>query len=415
MRTRTAIAIAVLTVALAAVAFYAASGGLGESGSLEERWVSDTARDRAVNHHAVAAGSMGENGMVYAPISGESDTDQCDLAAIEAGDGSRRWNYPIPATNCTIHSVADPAIADYDDDGVPEVFVTTTEEAVIGMNALTGEVEFRHNLTAYGYTRPLVTDFTRDDGKEIVAVDVQGAIFVLRPNGSVVWTKQYSSYTWGQPAVADFDGDGGRELVVGFGGNGEIVVFESDGSIVWNHSNVVRGSTTWMATGQADDDDVHEIAIATSKGVVAVLDGRDGSVQWRRDLGTLAAVHAFGDGDGDGVAELYAVAADGKLRSFTANNGTTEWSTTLTTESVQMTPPPSMGDVDGDGRQELVAVTNNGIVSVVDPRTGQILDSYRRDVPIWVHPMIVDTTGDGVPEPYVIYGDGRVVAFSFSR
>lgn len=415
MRATTMAAIAVLVIALASVVVFAVSGGFGASGSLDERWVSDTARDRAPNHHAVAAHAIGANGMVYAPISGASNTDQCDLVGLEADDGSRRWNYPIPPANCTIHSVADPTIADYDADGVKEVFVATTENAVIGMHPLTGEVEFRHNLTAYGYTQPLVTDFTGDDGKEIIAVDVQGAVFVLRPDGSVVWERQYSSYTWGQPDVADFDGDGDRELVVGFGGSGELVLFESDGTVAWNRTRPVQGSITWMATGQADDDVPTEIAIATTDGVVAVLDGRDGSVQWRRDLGTLAAVHAFGDGDGDGVTEVYAVAADGKLRSYTASNGTDEWTTTLTTEGVQMTPPPSMGDIDGDGNQELVAVTNNGIVAVVDPKSGEVLDSYRRDVPIWVHPTVTDVTGDGTPETFVIYGDGRVVAFSFSR
>jgi hypothetical protein len=33
---------------------------------------------------------------------------------------------------------------------------------------------------------------------------------------------------------------------------------------------------------------------------------------------------------------------------------------------------------------------------------------------IFTHPTLADGDGDGVPEPYVIYGDGRVVAFSFS-
>jgi hypothetical protein len=77
-----------------------------------------------------------------------------------------------------------------------------------------------------------------------------------------------------------------------------------------------------------------------------------------------------------------------------------------------MTPPPSLGDVDGDGALELVAVTNNGIVSIVDPRSGEILDSYNRDVPIWVHPTLADVNEDSAAEVFVIYGDGRVVAFS---
>lgn len=413
MRAATAAAAAAVLVGLAVVVLLAYAGGLGTGGSLEERWVSDTARDRAVNHHGPAAGTADGRGVVYAPISGESGTDGCALVALDGADGSRRWGYPIPPANCTIHSVADPTVADYDDDGVAEVFVATTERAVLGLDPRDGAVEFRHALTAYGYTRPLVTDLTGDKRPEVVAVDVQGAVFVLRQNGTVAWSRQYATYTWGQPAVADFDGDGDRELVVGFGGSGELVLFERNGTVAWNRSSP-GGSITWLATGQADADAATEVVVATSDGVVAVLDGRDGAVQWRRDLGTLAAVHAVGDGDGDGDPEVYAVAGDAVLRSFAGADGAVEWTTTLTTEQVQMTPPPSLGDVDGDGREELVAVTNNGIVSVVDPGSGDVVDSYRREVPIWVHPTIADVTGDGTSEVLVMYGDGRVVSLSYS-
>jgi outer membrane protein assembly factor BamB len=412
MRTVTAIAISVVLVGLGAAVLYGVSGGLGADGELTERWVSDTGRPGQPNHHAPAANVVRGQGMVYAPISAPNSNGQCDLVALYANNGSKRWNYPIPRANCTIHSVADPTVADYDDDGIEEVFVATTEEAVIGLNSLSGDVEFRQNLTSYGYTQPIVTDLTGDGSMEVIAVDVKGAVSVFRPNGTVVWKKQFETYTWGQPRVADFDGDGNRELVVGLGETGAVYLFESDGTVAWNRSNQIDGSITWMATGQADDDAGVEVTVATTEGVVAVMDGRDGTVQWRRDLGTLAAVHAFGDGDGDGETEVYAVAQDAKLRSYTASNGTVEWTTTLTTEGVQMTPPPSLGDVDGDGALELVAVTNNGIVSIVDPRSGEILDSYNRDVPIWVHPTLADVNEDSAAEVFVIYGDGRVVAFS---
>lgn len=412
MRAVTAIGAVVIILGLSGVAFFAISGGLGSAGSLSVRWVSDTAQPGQPNHHAPAAGTVDGMGMVYAPVSATGD-GQCNLVGLYSENGSSSWNYPIPQANCTLHSIADPAFADHDDDGIKEVFVATTEQAVIGFHPLSGAVEFRQNLSSYGYTRPLVTDFSGGNEKEIIVVDVKGTVFVFRPNGTVAWKRQLSTYTWGQPRVADFNGDGEEELAVGLGGSGELYLFNPDGSVVWNRSSLVDGSITWMTTGQADADDSVEIALAGQDGVVAMIEGRDGSVQWRRDLGTLAAVHAFGDGDEDGETELYAVAADGVLRSYTANNGTEEWRTTLTEENVQMTPPPSLGDIDGDGEPELVAVTNNGIVSVVDPRTGDVLDSYRREVPIWVHPTLADVTGDGIPEVFVIYGDGRVVSFQY--
>jgi len=419
MRAATAVAGLLLVAALAVTAAIALPAGtiadLGHtdqaSGRLTAEWVSSTGTDRAINHHAPAAA----DGRVFVPLGGEHDTDQCGLVALATGDGERQWRYPVPPANCTIHAVADPTVADYDGDGTAEVFVATTEQAVVGMDPDRGEVEFRRALTAYGYTSPIVTDLVGDDTPEIVVVDVQGTVFVLRPDGSTVWTRAHGAYTWGQPRVADFDADGRRELVVGFGESGLLTLFEADGTVAWNRSQPVQGALSWVTTGQADGDDAIEIAVGTTDGVVAVLDGRDGTVQWRRDLGSLAAVHALGDGDDDGEAELYAVAQDGVLRSYVAANGTEEWSTTLTTEEVQMTPPPVLGDLDGDGGPDLLAPANDGTVSLVDPATGTVTGTYSRDVPIWVHPTIADTDGDGVAEAYVIYGDGRVVALSVAE
>lgn len=418
MRAATVVAGLFVLVGLAGVATLALTGGQvadialsgGSTGPLTADWVSETGTNRAINHHAPAAAE----GRVFVPLGGEPETDQCGLVALARIDGERQWRYPVPPANCTIHAVADPSVADYDGDGVAEVFVATTEKTVVGMAPGSGEVEFRRPLTAYGYTSPIVTDLVGDDAPEIVVVDVQGTVFVLRPDGSTVWTRRYGAYTWGQPRIADFDGDGGPELVVGFGESGELTLFEPDGDVAWNRSRPVEGALTWLTTGQADGDDAIEIAVGTTDGVIAVVDGRDGTVQWRRDLGTLAAVHAFGDGDGDGEAEFYAVAQDAVLRSYVAANGTEEWSTTLTTSDVQMTPPPSLGDLDGDGRPELLAPANDGTVSLVDPATGDVQDTYHRDVALWVHPTVTDADGDGVDEAYVIYGDGRVVALSVS-
>jgi outer membrane protein assembly factor BamB len=230
---------------------------------------------------------------------------------LNGANGHSEWQYQIPAPDCTTHAVADPTVADYDATGVDEVLAATTENKLIAYDPLTGDVEFEHELTSYGYTKPIV--------------------------------------------------------------------------------------------------------VATARGgLVAMVDG-DAIIVWERELGSFAAVNAAVDGDGDGSSELYAVAKDGILYSLAASDGTTEWTTTLTTADVQMMPPPSVGDVDGDGAVELVAPTNDGIVSVVDPRSGEIVWTYEREDTIYTHPTLADIDGDGDVEAFVIYRRGRVVAFDFGR
>lgn len=410
MRLRTAVAVLVVVSVLASGAFLA-FGGLGGGSDLSVEWVSDTGRDIRVTHHEPAAVRLDGETFVFAPVSGRRGTDDCGLVALN-GDGDREWSDPVPPENCAIHAVADPVVGDVDGDGTREVFVATTEQRVTGFDARTGDAEFSYELSSYGYSGPLLTDFVGDDEREVVVVDAHGGVSVVHANGTAAWTRQLDAYTWGQPAVADFDADGDRELVVGVGGGGDLYLFERDGATAWHRANLTDTSITRMTTGDIDDDPAREIVVATRGGSVVAVDGRTGRAEWTRKFDSLAAVRAVGDGDDDGTLEVYATAADGILRALDAGSGATEWTTTLTTADVQMMPPPVLGDVDGDGDRELVATTNDGMVKVVSPSDGQVLATYSRDVILYTHPRLADTDEDGAAEIYVMYADGRVVALS---
>jgi len=412
MRPRTLAALAL--IALLAGGVVAAGLTTDQEGTgMRVAWVSETESGIEGNHHAPAAGRVDSVPVVYAPVSDRAGSEGCALVALHGTNGSERWSHPIPAQNCTVHAVADPALADVDGDGTTEVIAATTEQAVTSYDALDGTPELRANLTSYGYTRPVVADLLGDERPEVVVVDVSGSIVVLHNDGSVAWSRQFSSFTWGQPAVADFDADGAPGLAVGMGGSGGLHLFERDGSAAWNRALAFDGSITWMTTGQVDDDPAREVVVATAGGTVAAVDGGSGEREWTRVFEGFAAVHAMGDGDADGAVEVYAVAEDGVLRALEGATGEPRWTTTLAAGDVQMMPPPAMGDVDGDGSPELVAVTNGGVVSVLDPASGGVLATYERDTAIFTHPTLSDTDGDGDAEGFVMYADGRVVALDF--
>lgn len=416
MRPRTAAAlVAVLAVLGAAFAVGLADDRRGEGG-LAEQWVSDTNTDVSANHHAPAAGRAAGTGLVFAPVSGSRGSDRCALYALYAANGSVAWRHPIPPANCTVHAVADPTLADADADGTAEVLAATTEREVTARHPLTGAVELRHRLPAYGYTRPVVANLTGDGDPEIAVVDVRGTAVVLRGDGEPVWTRDLDGHVWGQPVVADVDGRPGREVVVALGGTGGLRALRANGSDRWRDPPTFAGSITWLAAGQTDGDPARELVVGTAGGEVAVVDGTAGRVRWERDLGRLAAVRAVGDGDRDGRTEVYATAADGVLRALDARDGSVEWTTRLArADDVQMMPPPTLGDATGDGRLDLVAPANDGTVSLVDPATGAIRATYRRSDRIFTHATLADADVDGVPEVYVGYADGRVVALEATQ
>lgn len=402
MRPATVAVALVVVVGLLGVAVV----GLGDSGGgLSEQWVSDTGRNVQANHHAVAVA----DGYVYAPVSAESKSDGCALVALGAGDGTTSWSYSIPAVNCTIHSVADPTVADYDGDGTAEVLAATTENEVAAFDPDNGEKEFERKLSNYGYTQPVVADLAPADGSELVVVDSGGVVFVLNSDGEALWTHDFDAFVWAQPVVADFDADGDQELFVA-SDDGNATLFAADGSIEWQQQ--VNGSVTWGTTGNVDDDGAHEAFLSTTQGEVVALDGADGAEEWRLDVGRFAAVDALTDTDGDGRQELYVTSRDGSLQRVDAATGEVVWETSLTAETVQMMPPAVVGDVDGDGSSDIVVAGNDGTVSVVSP-DGDVQATYSRDVPVFTHAVLHDTDGDGDDELLVMYADGRVVSLDY--
>lgn len=406
MRPRTAVAITLLVIVFAGVGVYAIAQGFAGGGTLTEHWITDTARDTTANHHVPAAGRVDGDVRIVLPVNANGGSG-CALVAVDA-ESTPQWRDGMPAADCNIHGYGDPIFADFDRDGRQEVYVGTTESALVGLNASTGNEVFRHDLSWWGYAAPIVTDFTPAPGRELTVVDLSGGITVLTPNNTVVWTANVSSVI-APPAIDDFDADGEAELGVGEGKNVTLLTHAGD----IERRTPVGSTVNWMATVQADDDAAIELVVGTIDGRVVAVDGRRGAIEWTRQFGSSAAVRAVGDGDTDGEVEVYATAADGKLRAITARNGTTEWTTTLTTADVQMTPPPVLGDLDGSGDPELVAPAQDGVLSVIDPTTGEVLASYQRDVPMWTFPALADIDRDGTPEILAIYGDGRVVALSY--
>jgi len=402
MRLRTGLALALAVLALGGVAWLAVGGGAG--GSLSVVWVSDTATDARGNHHAPVAGTVDGERYVFAPVSGRAGSETCRLAGLGGDDGTTQWRVGVAPSDCTIHAVADPVVADADGDGRPEVLAATTAETVLSVDPATGDAETLVTLSSYGYTEPVVANLT-GAGPEVAVVDYEGTAVVVGPDGDVRWRVDGTRGVEAQPRVADVDGDDRPELVVAATG-GAVTVYDGDGTVQRRHA--VEGSPVSVVTTPGEAG--RRIVYTTADGEVVAL-GDDG-VTWRRSVGDLASVETALDGDGDGTAELYVGTADGRVRALSAATGETEWSTAVTREDVQVVPGPVAGDVDGDGERELVVTSQDGRVSVLAAADGSVRATYERDVPVYVHPRLGDVDGDGTPEVLVVYGDGRVVALS---
>ena len=141
----------------------------------------------------------------------------------------------------------------------------------------------------------------------------------------------------GVPAVAggDVDGDGRDEIVVGLPGDllfgGSVRIYRSDGTIMTEltgFDETYRGGVS-VAAADIDGDRVDEVVLAASSRIGAglphakVFSGRSFAVRTIDTRFRLGARVAAGDVDGDGRAEIIAVAASGlpRVRLITPGAG----------------------------------------------------------------------------------------------
>ncbi len=141
----------------------------------------------------------------------------------------------------------------------------------------------------------------------------------------------------GVPAVAggDVDGDGRDEIIVGLPGDlvvgGGVRIYRGDGTLMTELSGfdeTYRGGVS-VAAGDIDGDRIDELIVAASSRIGAglphakVFSGRSFAVRTIDTRFRLGARVAAGDVDGDGRAEIIAVAATGlpRLRLITPGAG----------------------------------------------------------------------------------------------
>ncbi|MFC6952772.1 PQQ-binding-like beta-propeller repeat protein [Halorubellus litoreus] len=410
MRAVTVVAVAVVLASLAGAVLLGATGALVDgdgAATLSTTWTSDSAVPSDNNHHEVAVGTVGDESRVFAPISSTRAVDACALVAFDAASGEERWRDPVPSANCTVHAVADVTVADYDRDGTTEVLATTTEQVVVAY-APGGEVEREWELSAYGYTKPVVANVTGDAAPEVVVVDSRGLVQVLDADGGVAWRDDRDGYVWGSPVVDDVDADGAVEVVVA-DSTGAMTAYTASGGVDWNVP-LDGEAVTWLGHGDADADGVTEFYAGTPTGFVFAVDGT-GERAWTTTRSDLTATSAVVRDDAGGGA--FVASDDGTVARLNATTGEVVWETTVASDAVQMMPPPVAGDVDGDGNAELAVAAHDGTVAVLDPETGRTLASVGHDDRAFAAPVLDDVDDDGRDEIVVIYADGTVRRFDY--
>ncbi|MBE2197677.1 MAG: tandem-95 repeat protein [Anaerolinea sp.] len=245
-----------------------------------------------------------------------------------------------------------PVVADMNGDGLPEIvvgrYIVNNTLSVVtdlgsgsspgggtaaAMTSIVGDVNLDGSLEVIAgnaiYSRlggiiaqnPLLPaisllglgNFDNDLEAEIVVVDPFGSrVFLVDHQMNIIWgpvpiplTGSAAFGNGGAPTIADFDGDG--ELEIGIAGASDYVVYNADGTILWQDTDVDDSSSgvTGSSVFDFQGDGRAEVVYADQR-YLKVYNGSDGSLLFRvaHSSSTAFELPVIADVDGDGHAEI---------------------------------------------------------------------------------------------------------------
>jgi len=319
--------------------------------------------------------------------------------------------------------------------------------------AATSSLELQWELTHPGRndsSAPTVGDVDNDGVDEIVFGTLDGKVWVVEADGSVLWTADTTiegqsspSAVGSAPVVADLDNDGDVEIVVGVGTlqvpnqQGGIVALDHNGNRIWSQ----QGFDTFnMWTGGAPDGYREGVYSSPAVGDVdgdgfldIVFGGWDNHI-WALDrngqpLAGFPFVHydttwgspSLFDVDGDGRDEIF-VGGDasigpglpgstlegGRFRVLDWNNGTITERYPARERNDIFQSSSVIGDINNDGRMEVVVGGSVGFYSAAPARQvwafhaddGSMLPGFPVQLSgrVFSTPALGDVDGDGQVE-----------------
>lgn len=213
-----------------------------------------------------------------------------------------------------------PALADIDNDGLPEIIFNSGNGRVYAWNADGSDVPgFPIVTSAYFSGSPAVgyLDGAGDTSLEIVCVGTNDSIYVFEPNGArrpgwPKWNRASGTSKSPSPAIADMNNDGYNDIVFQ-STNGYLFVYNRDGSTIPLLSSI---KYTALTSGVAEcspivadlnGDGRNDVLLGDESGKLYAISGMDGSMLPGFPIqlaGEVRGTPAVADIDRDGMTEI---------------------------------------------------------------------------------------------------------------
>jgi subtilisin family serine protease len=302
-------------------------------------------------------------------------------------DGTLVSGWPI---HVGYSMTSSPALADIDNDGDLEIFISSLKGKVHAWHHDGTPVNGWPVTTAsqLGQSSSTIGDMDNDGDQEII-IGGWHNVYAWHHDGTPVtgWPVTTEGNVNACPAIADIDNDGDLEVFVG-SLDKKMYAWHHDGTLVigWPQS-----TGHWIissaALGDIDQDGDIEIVVGSYDHKVYVWH-HDGTnvTGWPQDTGNwVSSSPALADIDGDNDLEIIAASLGGWVYAW-HHDGTLvggEWPVKTLSKGGDVTGSPTVGDIDSDGGLEIMVVSTSEQEAKVFAwnRNGTLLDNWPKSVP----------------------------------
>jgi hypothetical protein len=307
------------------------------------------------------------------------------LRALDGATGAEHWS--LLGTLGDLTGVSGIGAADVDNDGDVELFVCTTDHALLAVDHTGTEIWRAEGVCESPECNPSIHDLYGDGSPEIIvgrhAVDAAGTI-LWQGSGGRGASGVYGSMSF----AADVDGDGELEVVTGN------TVYEPDGTVRWA-SGEADGQP---AIGDFGADGRPDIIVTTPSGMLR-YDADSGAVVWGPTSfsgGGYGGPPTIADFDGDGEPEFGVAGRSAYV--VHEGDGSVLWSKATTENSIAITGS-AVFDFEGDGTAEVV-YADETTLWVLDGVDGAVKLEVTDQASATVseYPVVVDIDGDDEAE-----------------
>jgi peptidoglycan-associated lipoprotein len=241
---------------------------------------------------------------------------------------------------------------------------------------------------------PSVFDLRRKGTPETAFTDLSGSVYLLDKFGKLIWKTPEGAPFCGVPAMGVIDG---QPVILISDRMGVLRSFSgTDGALLWKliPAKGPISTSPMIFRDEKDPANPWKALIGTDLGGMILLNPKNGSIIWNRNIGEAEAIgdFALGDVNGDGRLECVFSTSASRVIAMTAVGGKEIWSRKLkipfklnpTIADLRrirndiISGEPVLADIDGDGQLDVILDIRglNNYIYALRGNDGKVLWSY---------------------------------------